>query len=210
MDAAAEFFGGCTKLTYKRGEVVVRAGDPPSGVFYLKEGFVRQFVLSENGEMLVTHVFKPGSFFPMWWVLNNTANRYTFEAITPAILYRAPKAEVLHFVKKHPEVLLDLTSRILCGLAGVLTRMEMLVFEDAFDKTIKFLIYYAKNVGEKGSDQNSYSITITQREIAAWIGSTRETASLQVEELKRRGLIVYKNRKITVPDIKKLEEMLKK
>ena len=31
------FFSKYTKLQYKKGEIILRAGDPPSGVLYLKK-----------------------------------------------------------------------------------------------------------------------------------------------------------------------------
>jgi len=200
------FFTTYTHRLYKRGEVILRAGDPPVGVLYLVKGYVRMSATSENGDILVLHVFKRGSFFPMWWAINDTPNTYTYEAVTPVEAYRAPKANVVRFLKHHPDALFDLTRRVLAGLSGVTSRMEMLVFDDARTKTIQFLVYCAKHFGWK--DVRAYEIVMTQREIAAWIGTTRETASLQLEALKHRGLIVYKNRMIRIPDLKKLEEEL--
>ena len=47
-------------------------------------------------------------------------------------------------------------------------------------------------------------IPLTHKEIAAWIGTTRETASLQIETLKKKNLIQYNRRYIIVPDISRL------
>lgn len=205
-EVVEKFFYKFTKLSYGKGEVVIRNQEPPTGVFYLSKGFVRQYAVSQSGEMLVLHVFKPGSFFPMWWAINDTTNRYTYDTVTPVEIYRAQKHEVLHFVLSQPDVLMDLTSRILSGLSGILLRMEQLVFESAYDKTVKFLLYYARDYGTETENGKGYEVDITQREIAAWIGTTRETASLQVEELKRKGLIDYRNRSITIQNIEKLEK----
>lgn len=204
------FFSAFTKLRYKRGEVIVRAEDPPPGIFYLTQGFVRQVNVTETGEMLVMHVFKPGSFFPMTWAINDTPNRYTFEAMTPVELFRAPRAEVMQMMKIHPEVLYDLTSRLLCGASGLLKRMEDLVLESAYIKTVKLLIYYCSNFAETDPQGKGIVLHLTHREIAAWIGSTRETASLQVEELLRKELISYRGRLLIVHDQKKLESEVKK
>lgn len=199
-----DFFAGYTKLRYKRGEVIVRAEDPPPGIFYLTQGFVRMINVTETGEMLVMHVFKPGSFFPMTWALNETPNRYTFEAMTQVELYRAPRAEVMQMMKIHPEILYDLTSRLLSGASGLLRRMEDLVLEPAYVKTVKLLLYYCENFAERDPQGQGLVLHLTHREIAAWIGSTRETASLQVEDLLRKQLISYRGRLLIVPDVKRL------
>jgi CRP/FNR family transcriptional regulator, global nitrogen regulator len=199
------FFSKFTKLTYKKADIIIRAGDAPPGVLYLKSGLVRMSFVAPSGDMLVLHVFKPGSHFPMTWVINNTPNRYYFEALTPVEVIRAPKEEVRKFLKTHPQVSEHFLARIMTGLSGVMSRMEHLVFESAYHKTIKLLLYYVNNFGEKGSEAR-LSIPLTHKEIAAWIGTTRETASLQIEVLKKKKLIMYKHRYIIVPDIARLEQ----
>ncbi len=201
------FFAKFTKLHYKKGELILRAGDPPPGVLYLQKGFVRMSFVAQNGEMLVLHVFRPGSYFPMSWVLNDAPNRYYFEALTAVEIQRAPRDDANKFIKLHPEVLAHFTERFLSGVGGLLQRMEFLVFESAYRKTILLLLYYAKNfsVSEK---KGTLSIPLTHKEIASWIGTTRETASLQIEILKKKKLIEYKKRLIVIPRLDLLEHEL--
>ena len=198
-----QFFLQYPKHSYKRGEVILRAEDPPAGIMYLKKGHVRMYVISENGEMLVLHVFKPGSFFPMMWALNGTPNRYFFDAIVPVELYRAPREAVQKLIVKRPDILYDFTSRLLLGTSGLLQRMEHLVLESAYVKTIRLLLYFAKNFSEE--THHGTMVSLTHREVAVWIGTTRETASLQIEDLKRKDLLSYQNRKLVLPDADRLE-----
>lgn len=194
------FFSKHTKSLYKKGEIILQAGGSPAGVLYLKHGFVRMSLIGKSGETLVLHVFKPGSHFPMIWAMNNTPNRYAFEALTPVEIWRAPKEEVLKFLHTHPEITEYFLSRILKGLSGMMERMEYLVLEPAYEKTVLLLLYYAKNFSD-GEKKGKLIIPLTHREIAGWIGTTRETASLQVEILKRKKLLTYTKRLITIPDV---------
>ncbi len=50
----------------------------------------------------------------------------------------------------------------------------------------------------------------THREIASWIGTTRETASLQMERLMKIGLVRISGRQILLPDLEKLRETITK
>lgn len=195
-----EFFSKYTKLRYKKGEVVLRAGDPPPGVLYLERGYVRQSFVAPNGDMLVLHVFKPGSFFPMTWIVNDTANRYYFEALTQAEIWRAPREDFRRFLSDKPAVRDDFLSRILSGVSGIMRRMEELVLESAYRKTVSLLLYYAKRFPDEQT-KGRLVVPLTHKEVAAWIGTTRETASLQIEELKRKKLIHYDKRYIVIPDV---------
>ena len=199
-DLTDAFFSKYTNLTYKKGEVILRAGDPPAGVLYLTNGFVRQSFVGHRGDMLMLHVYKPGSYFPMTWVINDTLNRYYFEALTPVEIKRAPREDVRKFLRDNTAVSEHFMSRILLGVSGLLERMEHLVLESAYNKTILLLLYYARQFDDENA-KGRLKIPLTHKEIAAWIGTTRETASLQIEELKRKGLITYDRRCIIIPDI---------
>lgn len=201
-----QFFQKFTLLSFKKGEMILRAGDTPAGIFYLKKGLVRQYILSKRGEILVIHIFRPGSFFMMMWAINNTPNTYHFDALTPVDVWRAPLSDVRDFIKKEPELLFDLTSRLLTGLEGLLKRFEYLVLDPAYAKVASLLSYFAKTFGEKNGDGIEIKLPITHKEIASWIGTTRETASLQIEDFKRRGLITNKGRTLVVKDLFKLEQ----
>lgn len=182
-----DFFSKYTNLQYKKGEIILRAGDPPAGMLYLKKGLVRMSFAADTGDMLVLHVFKIGSVFPLPWMINNTPNRYYFEALTPVELYRAPREDVLLLMKNTTEIETHLLSRVLAGLSGLMQRMEFLVFDSAYKKTILLLLYYVKNFSDT-SQKGKLMIPLTHKEIASWIGTTRETASLQIETLKKKDL----------------------
>lgn len=205
----AEFFKNYTRVHYKRGEVILRAGDTPSGVYFLKRGYVRMYLLSPSGDVLMFHIFRPGAFFPMTWVINGTPNSYYFDALGSVEIFRAPKEEFQEFLKNSPDVLEEFNRRILSGLTGVLRRMEMLLLDEAYPKTVKLILYFAEQFGEtKGKDGAVLPIKVTHKDIASWIGTTRETASLQMETLKKQQLILYKHRAILVPSLSALRREL--
>lgn len=199
------FFTQYTKLTYHPREVVLRAGDPPPGIYYLKEGFVRQYYISPAGDTLVMHLFKPGSFFPMTFAVNQTPNTYYYETVTPVVVWRAPVEVVRAFLAKEPEVLFSFTERLLLGLSGLLKRMEGFIFDSAYEKIVLLIVYLATSVGEKKAGGGiSIPFPLTHREIAAWVGATRETASLQMEVLKKKGFITYTRSAISIKNINAL------
>ena len=45
-----DFFLKYKKVHYKKGTIIIRAGEDPSGICYLKEGFVKQYAISVKGK----------------------------------------------------------------------------------------------------------------------------------------------------------------
>lgn len=201
------FFSKFQLLSYKKGDALLRAGEQPIGVSYLKKGLVRMYMISPVGEVFVIHVFRPGSFFPMMWVVNQTPNTYYYEAMTAASVYRAPASIVQKFVKENPDVLYRFTSRILSGLSGILRRMESLVTDGAYAKTAMIISYFAKRYGQPEKDRIVLPFPLAHREIAAWVGTSRETVSLQMEALVKGGLIAYRGRTLLVKNLRGLEKV---
>jgi CRP-like cAMP-binding protein len=144
-----KFFTQFKHVTYKKGEIIIRADDNPSGIFYLISGNVRKYAISKKGDELVVNIFKPISFFPMSWAINNEPNEYFYDALTSLEIYRAPKEKVVEFIKNNPDVLYDLISRVYRGTDGMTRRMTYLMNGNAYARLNIELIIHAKRFGKK-------------------------------------------------------------
>jgi len=201
------FFTQYKQQRYRKGEILIRAGDEPQEVFYLKKGIVRQYAISKDGEEQTLNLYKPTSFFPLMWAVNDTPNTYYFEAVVDVEVHRSPKEQVIKFLKKEPEVMYDLISRLYKGVHGLLTRIEYLQSGDAYTKVIYALLNASYRFGEQKSN-TSVHLRITHREIAALTGLTKETISRECTKLEEKGLIKNTNHIVLIKDIQKLESEL--
>ncbi len=193
---------------YKKGEMLIRADDDPQGIFCLTKGFVRQFTISKQGYELTLHILKPISYFPMVWAINGTPNVYYFEALTPVEVGRAPRDEVVNFIKDKPTVIFELMSELVEDYAESLTRIEHLVFSDAYRRVISVLLYIAKHFGEETKKGIIVKHRFTQQDIATLVGVARETASLELVKLEKKGLVRYVDHSMIFDNIDKLNTEL--
>lgn len=200
------FFTSLKQQTYKKGEIIIRADDNPTGVFYIKNGIVKQYAISKKGEEIVVNIFKPASFFPMSWAINNTQNTYYYEALSETTIFRASKDSTLAFLKDNPDIQYDLLCRVYKGVDGLLTRMVYLMSESAYDRLIVELLIHLKRLGQK--DGNGYRAEIIERDLASRSGMTRETVSRELKKLNNKGLLKLSHNILTVPDIDLLEKEL--
>lgn len=213
MDADIEiklekFFRQYKAKKYKRREILIRAAEEPDGLFFLKEGVVRQYAISAKGEELTINVFKPFSFFPMAWIVNDSISPHFFEAMTAVSVWIAPKKDVLRFIKKEPDTLLYLIKRIYKGLDGYFIRMEHLMLGSAQARLIAELLIYARRFGEKKETQIHINFKITEKDLAAQSGIARETVSREIQKLKQKGLVDFEKNRLTIIDIRRMEEEL--
>jgi len=203
-----KFFQKFKSRNYKRHEILIRASDEPAGLFYLKEGVVRQYAISASGEELTINIFKPVALFPMAWVVNDAITFHYFEAMTPVTVWIAPKKNALDYIKKEPGVLLDLVKRIYRGLEGYFIRMEHLMLGSAQARLIAEFLIYARRFGEQQGNQVQINFKLTEKDLAAQSGIARETVSREIQKLKHKGLISFEKNTLIITDLQKLEEEL--
>lgn len=202
----AKFFSKFKTSKYKKGEILIRAGDNPSGIFYLTEGYVKKYGISKKGDELVVNIFKPISFFPMSYAINHSQNDYYYEAVVPITAVRAPAERVDLFVRENPDVLYDLLSRVYKGTDGMTARMTYFMAGNAYARLVTELVIHTKRFGLKKDSE--IEVKVTEKDLAAQTGLTRETVSREIKLLKDKGLLTTKNHSIIIHDLKKLENEL--
>ena len=210
MEATAKvaaFFSRKPSRVYKKGEMILMPGDPVSDVYYVETGLVRLYCLLGDGKELTLNVFKPQSYFPMFLILNTAANVHYFQAMTATKLSKVTKKDIMNFITREPDVLMDFTKRLSVGLHGLMTSIQYSLFGSVHTRTISALLLLEKRFGQPLSDGSvDITIPVTHQDIANMIGVARETASLEMEKLAKKKLITDTRRKITILDISQLEE----
>jgi CRP-like cAMP-binding protein len=204
----AYFFSQYPAKKFKKGEVLIESDKAPDGVFYLKDGVVINYAVSEQGQELILNTFKAVSFFPMGYALNDSLSPYYYQAQTEVEVYQAPKDKVVEFIKQNPEVMFDLLKRIYRGLDGYMQRMEYLMIGQAYKRLVTELMIAAKRFGEKNGQATTIKLHFTQQELASLTGEARETISREMKILQDKGLIQIKDKLIEIPDLTKLQQEL--
>lgn len=202
-----EFFGTYKIREYNKREIIIKPYDPPKGVYFLKSGLVKMYTISKKGEELILNIFKPNSFFPASWVVNESENLYFFETVNKVKLTIAPKDKTYIFLKDNPDIVFDLLQRLYKGLDGILTRMSYLMSGDAYSRLIAELIIEAKRFGTKPKNKQ-ITLKMSERNLSEETGLTRETISREIKKLKAKKLIKLKGKKIVIENVDNLIEEL--
>lgn len=198
FDAFLKFLKDYPSIQYKKGEVLLRPQDRPQGIFVIQKGYVKLHAVSRDGEELTLIIFQPNDFFPMYWAFTDLTNKYYFEAFTPVEVKRMPKDVFMQLLKDRPEVLIEITSRIMVRLGGLLNRMEYLAFGSAKSRIASILLILAERFGKTMDHHVEIACPLTQKDIANLIGITRETTSTIMSSFLRKNYISYRGRHIAI------------
>ena len=206
-DQLDEFFEHNPLHYYKKRVMILHPEDSPNNVFYIKQGYVRVFKITEDGEELTLTILKPKDFFPFTYGFNKSNSGYYLEAITPLELWSAPQEDFIKFITTKPEVLYDLASQAMGKVDGVFSRMEYLILSNAYIKVATTLLVCAKRFGKpSGDNEVIIEVPLTHKDVAALVGITRETTSLEMKKLEKKGFISKSGKLISIRNIKRFEE----
>lgn len=203
-----EFFSHYTSVKYDKGERILREYDSPSGVFYIKSGVVRIYLISEEGNELTALLHSPESVLPLRWALTGIANIYNYQAMNDVELYRAPREGFQEFLKNHPEANIQIMNQLVNDGSALVYRMQHIVFGNAHSKVASVVLTAAKRFSTDNAALGGklVQVPLTHQQIADSAGITRETASLEMKKLKEEGLISYKGRTLVIHDIEALSK----
>jgi CRP-like cAMP-binding protein len=95
-------------------------------------------------------------------------------------------------------------TRVYIGLNGLLGRMVQLMSGSARSRLIHEVLVECKRFGNEQQD-GGYIVAVTEGDIAARAGLTRETVSREIKKLSKLGLMEMTHRGIAVRDIVLLE-----
>lgn len=201
------FFTKYPILKYDKNQMIIHADDIPSGIFYIKSGFVKMSAILENGREITINIFKTGAYFPMIWAITNIPNTYYYKTVTTVELQRVPRDVLLEFMQKNPGMLFNLIERILRGVQGLLINIEHELSGDSYHRVIAALVLSAKRFGVK-EKENAVIIDfpLTHQEIADITGITRETVSLSIEKLEKAKIVSYKKHTLVINNIMALDK----
>ncbi len=208
INKLTSFFQQYKLLQYKKKTLILHSNDSASSVFFVKSGYIRVFRISEDGEELTLTILKEYDFFPLTYGFNNNneVNNYYLEAITSLEIWKSPQEQFMQFIKKDPELFFELANTLMVKFDVFLTRMEYLVFNNAYTKVAATLLMCAKDFGEQHGNEIIVKIPLTHKDIATMIGITRETTSLEMKKLEKKGFVRRSGKFLIIKNYNLLKE----
>lgn len=206
--ALVGLFKGGTKLTYRKGEYIIRPGEAPSAVFYIEEGLVKAFNISKYGEENLLIIRKSHEIFPLIWAITGQERDIIYQAMAPTVLWRISPQDYLSFLHNHPAALPPLLDMVTEMYRIHSERLLNLEYRTVRERLISFLLTMSARFGRETEEGLVIEVSLRHQDIASSINASRETASRQIAALERKGLIASKNSFIVLRDVPALQAYL--
>ena len=178
---------GCSTWRHlTRGEFLFHIGEPVSRLYVIATGRVAAAVTSSQGTPLLFHVAAAGEAAGQVDLLHGGSHTASAQALTAVRALAIPRRACVDLLEAEPAVLLR-HARHLASIVSALTdTMGDLVFLDLERRLARVL-------AEASVDGKLIDLRMTQSELAARLGVTRQSVNRALVKLASRGLIVMES-----------------
>lgn len=194
------------RLTYERGDTIIRAGDTPSGVYLLTDGWVKVYSLCRNGEPNIIMGLTAGDIFPLTWAIAGSLRDISFAALDDTRVLRVSREHFLQALRTDTRVSEAVLSKLVDYFHRMSDELEGLPYRSARERVAFRLISLASDFGKARSDKVRLELRIPNEYIARSSNMTRETASREISWLARKQIIQHRNGHIIINDLAALEK----
>lgn len=199
-------------LAVDKGETIVTT-ENIHAVYCVKEGFVKRFLIKNDGSLSVQGIYGPGDCFGMTALSRlllrqdtySGAETYYYAAINAVTVCEVEDLILQDSLSKYPELYKDFfTIQGWHSLSDV-WHLENQGISSADKRVAHIICYYMERYGVLTDRGWECRVPFIQQDLADILDLSRETISLAITDLKKRGLL-REARKISVPSIDRLKD----
>ena len=186
---------------FRRGEVIFHQGDPGDALHIVLSGRIKISSPSETGVEAILATLRPSEFFGALALLDGAPRSATATAVSASETLVLPREQFRQLV----DDVRSIREHVLAELAGEIRRLtshvEELHFLDIAGRLAARLARLADEQGNASEGEIRLDGPITQGELAAMVGSTRQSVNKLLGWFVDDGLIRIDRDTIVIVDL---------
>src|SRR5438477_5953323 len=177
--------------TYPKNSVFITEGDSSDSLFVVLKGKVKVFVSDNEGHEMILDMHGPGEYVGEMAMDGNprSASVMTLEPTTFSVVAKDPIREA---IRANPDFALEMIARVIDRARLATNSVKHLALLDVYGRVARLLLEMAVEKDGKLAIPEK----LTQQEIAARVGASRDMVSRIFRDLTAGGYISVENRMI--------------
>ncbi len=182
---------------YPRTTTIVEEGLAGDYLYIIQEGRVKVTKLSDDGREKILEFLEAGAFVGEMALLERAPRSASVKTLTAVRLLALSRTDFLATLRRSPDVSMGVIEELCRRLRTVNEQASALSFQSVKERTKGLLRRLARDPWGDGSRQSTP--VLTHQQIADMIGTSRETVTRVVKELKQEEWLEQEGKKYLVP-----------
>ncbi len=180
--------------SYAKNTVIINEGDESDSLFLINTGRVKVYLADEEGKEVIINTLGPGDYFGELALIDEAPRSASVMTIEDAKLSIVSKRDFEGCLARYPEIALRVIKGLTKRLRHLTENVKSLALMDVYGRVARTLLSMAVEENGKMVVQQR----LTQRDIAAMIGASREMVSRILKDLTVGGYISVDKKSITI------------
>lgn len=179
--------------TYNKHTVIINEGDTGDTVFLIVQGMVKVYAVGAEGKEIALNFCGPGEFIGELAIDGEprTASVMTLE---PCTMVAISRAQLMDTISKNPNFALQLISMLIKRTRRATKEVKRLALENVYSRIAGLL----EEDGVQRGQVKVLPYKLTQHDLAARVGASREMVNRVLKELSAGGYIGITKKVITI------------
>lgn len=196
----AELLKAGRRMRHRKGQVVFAKDEPGAAMMAVLSGSVKISSTSLDGREIIYAVLSAGETFGEIALLDGAGRTADATAQTDCELLVLDRRNFLAFLTRYPEVAVRLLAIVARRLRRTDAQIADILFSSLRARLAKLLLELSTRDGPPLASGAGRASRISQSEIAARLGSARESVSRQLNAWRKDGIVAIENRAIAIRD----------
>ncbi len=208
-DEAVETLAQAATLLKKpRHHYIYVPGEASDEVYFLIEGGVKIGIFGHDQRDIIRNVLHPLAYFGELSLTGEEKREdYAISMNEAVTLLVISTVDILKAMESNYHLNILLMQALGQRLRQAEQRVDSLMLHDARTRVVEFLKNTIKERGKRIGYEFLLKHSLTQQDIASITGTSRQTVTQVLNDLKRSNLIFFTRRSILVRDLSKLDEI---
>jgi len=185
-------------VTLDRNQRVFDEGDAAAELYAVRSGRVAIATRSPDGRESVIALVEEGDLFGDMGLFDGGGRSADARALGPSELLRVPYPPIRAIFDAQPALLWEVVANLSRRLRRTDAALADAVFLDVTGRTAKRLL-------EVAGDHDEFTLPLTQEELAAMVGASRERVNKAIAAFVRLGWVRQSDRRYRITDRAQLE-----
>jgi CRP/FNR family transcriptional regulator, cyclic AMP receptor protein len=191
-------------LRVSKGQFVYMEDDLCTHVYLIVDGRIKLGHYLDDGKEVVSAILTSGEVFGELALAGEDRRRDFAQAQCDTTICPLTTHELQQLMFENRDLSFKILKLVGLRLIKLERKLELLVFKDARTRIIEFLKDAAAWKGKKVGFETMIPTRLTHKDIASLTGTSRQTVTTILNELKDQNLINFDRRKILIRDLEKL------
>lgn len=191
---------------FKKNQFIFFPDEPATHIYMIAEGRVKIGHYLDDGKEIITAILTPGEIFGELALAGEEKRRDFAQSMDDKTSVCPLSIDDLkELMYGNRELSFKMLKLVGLRLIKLERKMELLVFKDARTRIVEFIKDMASWKGKKVGYEMLIQTKLTHKDIASLTGTSRQTVTTIMNELKEQNLINFDRRRILVRDLEKLK-----